>query len=127
MFYVPPIICTTHERQINSTPNIAHLVVTIFQSKRMMKNELAPQKTKNKVISHLWFPNAYSLIIRQLGSNSGLIKCNINKHSSEIAAHAIVSFAKFILLVELFTLLNFIYLKQCFQLIKTNRDALFKA
>lgn len=117
----PPIISPNPEITSNTTPIVAQVVVTTFQSNAESNNELNPHRRKKEVINHLCLPSAYSLIIRQLGLYSGLTKCRMNKDKSESAPLAIVNVA------SIFIVLNFIGLKQFFQLIKTHRNTLLKA
>ena len=63
-----------------------------WQQQRLM----LPKK-KKKVSTFLCFPKAYSLIIRQLGLNSGLRKCNTNKQISDSTELAIINLASVII------------------------------
>ena len=72
--------------------------VTLFHNSRERNKELIPQQKKKAVRSHLYFPIAYSLIMRQLGLNSGLTKCKINKQINEIEAEMIVIIDKILMI-----------------------------
>jgi hypothetical protein len=83
--------------------------------------ELNPQQRKKEVINHLCLPIAYSLIIRQLGLNSGLTKCSISRQSKDKAAQLIVKRANALILFNEF------FLEQFVELIHAHGDALLKA
>ena len=57
-------------------------------------------RTKKPVRTALYFPIAYSLIMRQLGSYSGLRKCNTNKQSSDSAPLPIITFANVLIILS---------------------------
>ena len=72
------------------TPTVPQGDDTLVHKNKERRIELKPQVTKNVVRMPLYLPRAYSLIMRQLGLNSGLTKCKINKQSNENVANVIV-------------------------------------
>jgi hypothetical protein len=86
----PPMISPMEEMNNRITPIVPHTVFTLFHNNSERKMELNPQQRKKEVTSHLCLPIAYSLIIRQLGLNSGLRKCRNTKESNDKLAKEIV-------------------------------------
>jgi hypothetical protein len=84
------MIAPIPETNSTITPVVPHGEVTLAYNKTESKMELNPQVMKKVVRIPLCLPNAYSLIILQLGLNSGLTKCKINKQSNDKEAKAMV-------------------------------------
>jgi hypothetical protein len=85
------------EIKTNINPILAHTLVVSFHNKNESISVLKLPNKKNAVRKDLCLPNAYSLIIRQLGLNSGLRKCNTNKQSNESTPLAIINLASVII------------------------------
>ena len=83
---MPPI----EEINRRITPTVPQGDITLLHKNTERRIELIPQVIKNVVRMPLCLPSAYSLIMRQLGLNSGLTKCKINKQSKENDASVIV-------------------------------------
>lgn len=84
---MPPI----EEINRRMTPTVPQGDVTLLHKNTERRMELRPQVMKNVVRMPLCLPRAYSLIIRQLGLNSGLTKCKVVRHSKENDARQIVN------------------------------------
>src|SRR5688500_17087612 len=80
----PPRTAPIPDMNSNAVPKYPHNPLTICTSAKASNIELAPHMKKNAISSHSYVPNAYSLTIRQLGLNSGLVKCSANKLSKDV-------------------------------------------